>query len=207
MDVFLSGHDQGRSIITVTGDIDLATAGDLLDRLTTLIGSARRNFGLDLSDVTFIDCAGLRTLTAVSTHVRANGASLRLTAMSPAVVRLLELVDAVRDTTLPAVAPTPAAVRPAHIAARRPPVPGPRSPSGRPLPSSQAHRPSSIQTRPHRHPGLQAPRRRTSWWPSNGDRNQVRNPTRREGHWKQCPGSGLPRRDTAGTLLPRVALQ
>jgi anti-anti-sigma factor len=118
MDVFPSGHDQGRTIITVTGDIDLATAENLLARLTTLIGPARRDIGLDLSGVTFIDCAGLRALTAVSAQVRANGATTRLTAASPAVVRLFELVNAIQDTAVPAAAPT-AAGRPAYVAPRR----------------------------------------------------------------------------------------
>jgi anti-sigma B factor antagonist len=118
MDVFPSGHDQGRSIITVTGDLDLGTAEDLLVRLTALIGSTRREIGLDLSGVTFIDCAGLRTLTAVDAQVRGNGAGIRLTAMSPAVVRLFELVDAIRDTAVPATAPTLAG-GPAYVATGR----------------------------------------------------------------------------------------
>jgi anti-anti-sigma factor len=118
MDVFPSGHDQGRSIITVTGDIDLGTAEDLLVQLTALIGSARREIGLDLSGVTFIDCTGLRTLIAVDAQVRANGATTRLTAISPTVARLLELVNAIWDTTVPAAAPT-AAAGPAHVATRR----------------------------------------------------------------------------------------
>jgi anti-anti-sigma factor len=117
MDVFPSGHDQGRSIITVTGDIDLGTAENLLTRTTALIGTARREIGLDLSGVTFIDCTGLRTLTAIDARVRANGATTRLTAMSSAVVRLLEFVYAIRDTT-PAAAPT-AAGGPAHVTTRR----------------------------------------------------------------------------------------
>lgn len=118
MDVFPSGHDQGRSIITVTGDIDLGTAENLLIRLTALIGPPRREIGLDLSGVTFIDCAGLRTLIAFDGQVRANGDTTRLTATSPAVLRLLELVDAIWDTTVPAAAPT-AAAGPAYVATRR----------------------------------------------------------------------------------------
>ena len=108
MDVFPSGHDQGRSIFTVTGDIDLGTAEHLLVRLTALIGSARRETGLDLSGVTFIDCAGLRTLIAVDALVRANGATTRLTAMSPAVARLLELAAPVWGTAILGAAPTAA---------------------------------------------------------------------------------------------------
>ncbi len=118
MEVFPSGHDQGRSIITVIGDIDFCTAENLLVRLTALIGSAGREIGLDLSGVTFIDCAGLRTLMAVDAQVRGNGAGIRLTAMSPAVGRLLELVNAIRDTAVPAAAPTVAS-GPAFVATGR----------------------------------------------------------------------------------------
>jgi anti-anti-sigma factor len=123
MDVFPSGHDQGRSIITVTGDIDLATADDLRLRIIALIGSAPHNIGLDLSGVTFIDCQGLRALEAVHTHVRANGASLRLTGMSPVVVRLLELVDAIDATPPPAAVVALVPNRPTHATTRRTPTP------------------------------------------------------------------------------------
>ena len=118
MDVFPSGHDQGSTIITVTGDIDLGTAEDLLVRLTALIGSARRGIDLDLSGVTFIDCAGLRALMAVDAQIRVNGYTTRLTAISPAVVRLLGLVKVIWDSTLSATAPT-AAAGPAYVATRR----------------------------------------------------------------------------------------
>ena len=122
MDVFPSGHDQGRSIITVTGNIDLANAEDLRLGLIALIGSARRNIGLDLSGVTYINSAGLHTLTAVHAHVSANGASLKLTRMSPVVVRVLELVNAIRDTTPPASAPALIPTGSAHVEARRTPI-------------------------------------------------------------------------------------
>ena len=71
-------------------------------RLTALIGSARRDIGLDLSGVTYINSAGLRALTAVHAHVSANGAGLRLTRMSPVVIRFLEIVNAIREPTPPA---------------------------------------------------------------------------------------------------------
>jgi anti-anti-sigma factor len=118
MDVFPSGHDQGRSDIAVNGDIDLSTAEDLLVRLTALIGSLQHEISLDLSGVTFIDCAGLRPLAAANARARANGASIRLTAMSPAVARLFELAYAIRDTSVPAAAPTAAGV-PTFVATGR----------------------------------------------------------------------------------------
>ena len=119
MDVFPSGHDQGRSIITVAGDVDLASAEDLRLGLIALIGSARRNIGLDLSGVTYINSAGLRTLTAVHARVSANGASFRLTRMSPVVIRFLELVNAVREPTPPASVALLVPNGPARVEARR----------------------------------------------------------------------------------------
>jgi hypothetical protein len=40
MDVLPGGHDQDRSIITVTGDIDLGTAENLLVRLTAVLAAS-----------------------------------------------------------------------------------------------------------------------------------------------------------------------
>ena len=92
MDVFPSGHDQGRGIITVTGDVDLGTAEQLLVRLTALIGTARREIGLDLSGVTFIDCAGLTALLTIRKAVQAQDGWLDLVAVSRCVGRLIKII-------------------------------------------------------------------------------------------------------------------
>jgi anti-anti-sigma factor len=93
MDAFPSGHDESQQLITVRGDVDLATSGDLLLRLLMLVGTATGQIALDLSQVTFINSAGLSTLVALDEHVRTAGGSVRLAAVSPAVARLFELVD------------------------------------------------------------------------------------------------------------------
>jgi len=91
MDVYFSRHDEHAHMITVRGEVDLATAGDLLLRLRMLAGSASEPILLDLSQVTFIDCAGLRTLRAFCQHAAAAGGSVRVAAASLAVARLFEL--------------------------------------------------------------------------------------------------------------------
>jgi anti-anti-sigma factor len=92
MDVTSTQRDELLHAITVRGDIDLATAEDLLQRLVLLAGPATGPVALDLSEVTFIDCAGLRSLIALDRHARASGGSVRVAAASLPVARLFELV-------------------------------------------------------------------------------------------------------------------
>jgi anti-anti-sigma factor len=91
MDAISSTADDDRLTITVRGETDLANAGALLLRLVVLVGAATGEIILDLSQVTFMDCAGLRTLAAIERHVHANGGSVRVAAVSPEVARLFEL--------------------------------------------------------------------------------------------------------------------
>ena len=92
MDAFLSGGDRNHPMIAVRGETDLATAGDLFRQLVLLTGAATEQIALDLSQVTFMDCAGLRALSAIDRHMSASGGSVRVAAVSPAVARLFELV-------------------------------------------------------------------------------------------------------------------
>jgi anti-anti-sigma factor len=91
MDVISTRRDKFLHAITVRGDIDLAAAGDLLLRLLTLAGPATGPIALDLSQVTFIDSAGLQTLVALDRHARAAGGSVHVAAASLPVARLFEL--------------------------------------------------------------------------------------------------------------------
>ena len=94
MDVFSYGFERYPRPVNavVRGEIDVATAEDLLLRLRMLAGGAGREIVLDLSRVTFIDCAGLRALIALDHQVRTAGGRVRVTAVSSQVARLFELV-------------------------------------------------------------------------------------------------------------------
>lgn len=115
MDVFPTRRDGRLHTIAVHGDIDLANAEDLLQRLRTLAGAATGPILLDLSRITFIDTAALRTLQAFDRHVKAAGGSVHLAAVSLPVARLFELFarygDAAQIPAPPALdsAPPPAA--------------------------------------------------------------------------------------------------
>ncbi len=83
----------GRSwIITVTGEVDTGTAPVLSDAVVSLAAiEPRCRVTLDMQDVSFMDSAGLGALIRGYKACEANGATLVVSPMSPAVSRLLEV--------------------------------------------------------------------------------------------------------------------
>lgn len=114
MDVFLTRRDEHIHMIAVRGEVDLATADELLVRLRTLSGTIL----LDLSQITFIDCAGLRTLRAFEQHVATAGGSVHVAAVSLPVARLFELL-ALRTGVPPIPAPPAPAPGPHPVAVQQ----------------------------------------------------------------------------------------
>jgi anti-anti-sigma factor len=86
--------------VHITGELDLA-AGDGVTHAVAdavAVALARRAGGeaevqLDLSDVSFIDCAGLSALLRARRSAAAHGCRMRIADMSPVVRRLLDLSD------------------------------------------------------------------------------------------------------------------
>ncbi len=76
--------------VTVRGELDVATAAPLDDALT---GAERRaaTVMLDLTEVGFIDCSGVRPLIAAQRRIRARGGHFILD-VSEVVSRLLVLI-------------------------------------------------------------------------------------------------------------------
>ncbi|MDQ0305926.1 anti-sigma B factor antagonist [Kitasatospora herbaricolor] len=85
--------DNKRSTVAVVwarGDIDLETAPALHRRLEAALRE-HRDVVLDLSQVTFMDCAGLGTLLDARGQAERHGGRLVLRAVGPDVLRLLRL--------------------------------------------------------------------------------------------------------------------
>lgn len=80
-------------VIVVSGEVDLATGDDLCQRVKGLAGPAPQQITLDLTRVGFIDCAGLRALDDVARSARAGGGGMHVSAMSPAVGRVVALAE------------------------------------------------------------------------------------------------------------------
>jgi anti-anti-sigma factor len=71
-----SEEDDGTRL-TLTGDLDLATAPVLRDRLNQA-RAERRDVRLDLSKLGFVDCAGMTALIEAVNDARTNGLRLDL---------------------------------------------------------------------------------------------------------------------------------
>lgn len=91
-------HDaDGAHVLTARGELDLVGASRVLDALPDPIA---RPVVFDLSDVTFMDSSGLRSLLAVREACERAGQELRLARPSDAVLRVLTLVDIVDEFTI-----------------------------------------------------------------------------------------------------------
>ncbi len=75
------------NLVTVRGEIDMDNAGELVDALERVAGTAV----VDISGVTFIDSTGLQGLLRAQKTARQRGDDLILRHPSRAVRRLLEL--------------------------------------------------------------------------------------------------------------------
>lgn len=83
---------EGATILTVDGELDMATADRLVGAVAEL-PAAHEPLVLDLSGVSFLDSSGMRALLEVSDRATADGRPMALLHPSLAVTRLLDLVD------------------------------------------------------------------------------------------------------------------
>ena len=81
----------GDVIVTVRGDIDSATAPQLWQYLSYLVGQGHHHIVLDLRGMILIDSAGVEVLARVSEWTHRKGGELVLRSASPAVTEQLEL--------------------------------------------------------------------------------------------------------------------
>jgi anti-anti-sigma factor len=84
---------QGDAVVTVRGDIDAQTAGQLWQYLSYLVGQGHHHIVLDLRGMILIDSAGVEVLARVSEWTRRKGGELVLRSVSPALAEQLALAD------------------------------------------------------------------------------------------------------------------
>jgi anti-sigma B factor antagonist len=97
-------HERGYPVVTVAGEIDIATAARLRERLFELAAGGRPLVA-DLDQVRFIDSAGLAALVGAAKRAAAHGGSLHVVCARPKVRQLFRLTGL--DRRLP-----PARTRP-----------------------------------------------------------------------------------------------
>jgi anti-sigma B factor antagonist len=87
-------------LIRVDGEIDLATEPELRAAIAHAIDHGCRDITVDLSGVSFMDCAGLNALLWCRKHVCTADGRLSLGQVSPSAARILTLTGL--DTELSA---------------------------------------------------------------------------------------------------------
>jgi anti-sigma B factor antagonist len=78
-------------VVKVSGEIDIATGPKLREKLLGAIRRHGARLALDLSSVTFMDCAGISVLLAAHRHARLKGGWVRVPRASRRVRKVLML--------------------------------------------------------------------------------------------------------------------
>ncbi len=89
-----------RTRLSVSGDLDLASAPLLAERAVALVPEAPGQLVIDFSGVTFCDSAGIRALLTVRNAAERAGRELRLTGVRDQHVRWVLHVTSL-DTVIP----------------------------------------------------------------------------------------------------------
>jgi anti-anti-sigma factor len=77
--------------VTISGEIDIQSGPHLRDQLLRTMRRHGARLSLDLTGVTFIDCAGINTLLAARRRAQLEGGWLCVIQASPRVQRVLAL--------------------------------------------------------------------------------------------------------------------
>lgn len=92
MDLTLDGTRSGDwFVLHVGGEIDLATAPTLRERMTREIDGGEHRVIIDLTAVDFIDSTGLGSLIGALKRVRGHGGELRLVCAEPRILKVFEI--------------------------------------------------------------------------------------------------------------------
>jgi anti-sigma B factor antagonist len=84
-----------RAVVSLEGELDLATAPQLREQLVTLAEQADTVIVVDLTNLAFIDSTGLSVLVMALNRSRAGGGTIVLRNPSQSVMRILEITGLV----------------------------------------------------------------------------------------------------------------
>jgi anti-sigma B factor antagonist len=92
MDLGLVVRQEGLwTVVEADGEIDLAAAPSLRERLIALINDGRQQLVVDLDGVSFLDSTGLGVLVGALKRVRTTGGELRLVVTAPRIRKVFEV--------------------------------------------------------------------------------------------------------------------
>ena len=88
----VSQPSNGLYVVSLTGELDIASAPELPRRLDTLHAAGRYHVVVDLSKLTFIDSSGINALVVAAKAIQGNGGEMTLVAPTPHTQRVFEIV-------------------------------------------------------------------------------------------------------------------
>lgn len=88
----ISDHEAGGvPVVAASGEIDVATAPPLRDRLQALAASGQTTIVVDLLGVTFLDSTALGVLVGALKRCRESGGDLPLVVTEPRILKVFEI--------------------------------------------------------------------------------------------------------------------
>ncbi len=105
--------DRGWTVVSLAGEIDVATAPRLREHLAATRASAAKII-VDLTDVGFLDSAGLGVLVGAMKRSRARGGTVRLVCPCPQIREVLSLTGVAKVFLIEETVDGAAAGRPVH---------------------------------------------------------------------------------------------
>ena len=97
-------EEDGSQVITVTGELDIATAEQAYTYISDVIDCWPAPVGVDLAGLTFCDASGLGALARVARHAREAGRALTLISPRPSLVKIMRITGL--DRTFPELRPS-----------------------------------------------------------------------------------------------------
>jgi anti-sigma B factor antagonist len=102
---------EGRTVVSVAGEIDVYTAPRLREEITELVAAGTYDIVIDMSEVEFLDSTGLGVLVGGLKKVRAHDGSLQLVCNQDRLLKIFRItglakVFVIHDTAEAALAAT-----------------------------------------------------------------------------------------------------
>jgi anti-sigma B factor antagonist len=97
----ISGGDDGRSVLALSGDLDLAAVPQLRDEAEGRIAAGCAALALDLSGITFLDSSGLGVLVELRTRTRSTGITFELVNVPSGPARIITIAGLAETLGLP----------------------------------------------------------------------------------------------------------
>ncbi len=110
MDLSLSTRaERGRTVVEVTGEIDVYTAPKLREQLAELVDSGRHDIVVDMQGVEFLDSTGLGVLVGGLKRVKQHDGSMNLVCTQERILKIFRItgltkVFPIHDSVAAAVA-------------------------------------------------------------------------------------------------------